>query len=177
MAEDVYFAGADCRVSVKPKGVTDAMVLCAVHGWSFNLKFESNDLYGSSSIFMIASARYQQSVEAKLKYSCFNPGASGWIAEAIAGDAPTGYDSARTKGIIKDTSRYKTATISGSAAPFKGASSVVFGVDILDAVFEQIPFNLEENNWIALDLAANGSDIKLVNTGIPKPTGDPPWKV
>jgi len=173
MAEDVYFGGADASVGVKV-GSFD-LELCAIQGFSFNLEFQTNDLYGANSIFLIASARYQQLVDIKMKLCCFNPAAAGWIAEVIGGDAPTGYVTGRTKGSIKDTSRYKKAVISGSVKP-SIAANTPFAATISDAVFEQIPFNLEENNWVAMDLSATGSDLVLSNTALVSPSGDPPWK-
>jgi hypothetical protein len=154
MTAGVYFAGADATLKV------DSTAVAAIHGWSFTLSWEVNDLYGSGSIFKIASARYNQKVELKLKYAKFDP-ASSFIADTIKGDGASG---TAHKGSIYDTTKVKRFSVEGTCDAFTEDDSTV-GTDLKATVtnvyLEGVPFQMNELDWVALDMTGIGDGVTL----------------
>ena len=153
MTAGVYFAGADATLTAGGTAVA------AIHGWSFTLSWDVNDLYGSASIFKIASARYNQKVEVKLKYAKFDP-SSSFLADSIKGDATSG----DSKGSIYDTSKMKRFDIVGTVDAFTEDGGDV-GSDltatISDVYLDGIPFAMQELEWVALDLTGIGTQVEI----------------
>lgn len=151
MTAGVYFAGADATLTAG--GTTVA----AIHGWSFTLSWEINDLYGSASIFKIASARYNQKVEVKLKYAKFDP-ASTFLASSIKGDATAG----DSKGSIFDTSKVYRFDVVGTVDAFTeddGSVGSDLTATISDVYLDGVPFAMQELDWVALDLTGIGTSV------------------
>lgn len=154
MTAGVYFAGADATLTVGSAAVA------AIHGWSFTLSWDINDLYGSGSIFKIASARYNQKVEMKIKYAKFDP-ASTYIADTIMGDATAGTSH---KGSIYNTSKIKRFTVEGTCDAFSeddGTIGTDIKVTITNVYLEGVPFQMNENDWIALDMTGIGDAVNI----------------
>lgn len=153
MAEGVYFAGADATLSI------GAVSVAAIHGWSFTLSWDVNDLYGSSSIFKIASARYNQKVEVKIKYAKFDP-AVAFIKETIEGDGTT----EDKKGSIFDTSKIKRYDVVGTVDAFEdddGDTGTNLSATITNVYLEGIPLQMQEMDWIAVDLTGIGDGVTI----------------
>ena len=152
MTAGVYFAGADATLTAG--GTTVA----AIHGWSFTLSWEVNDLYGSGSIFKIASGRHHQKVEVKLKYAKFDPAAT-FISSSIKGDATAG---TAKKGSIYDTSMVYRFDIVGNVDAFTeddGTVGTDLTVTVNDVYLDGVPFGMQEMDWVALDLSGIGTGV------------------
>ena len=156
MTAGVYFAGADATLKI------DSVAVAAIHGWSFTVSWEVNDLYGSGSIFKIASARYNQKVEVKLKYAKFDPAAS-YITNTVKGAAtPTAH-----KGSIYDTTAVSRFTVVGTVDAFTEDDGTV-GTDltatITNVYLEGVPFSMQELDWVAVDVTGIGDAVTLAAT-------------
>lgn len=158
MSAGVYFAGADATLTI------DSTAVAAIHGWSFTISWEINDLYGSGSIFKIASARYNQKVEVKLKYAKFDPAAS-FITKTVKGDAASG----TKRGSIYDTTKVARFTMVGTVDAFTedpdATGTVNTGDDmtvtISNIYLEGVPFAMQELDWVAIDMTGIGDSVTI----------------
>jgi hypothetical protein len=155
MTAGVYFAGADATLTV------DTVAVAAIHGWSFTISKDVNDLYGSGSIFKIASAQYNLKVEVKLKYAKFDP-ASSYIAKTIMGDGVSG--TTIYKGSIYDTTKISRFTIVGTVDAFDeddGSIGTDLSVTVSNVYLEGVPFQMSELDWVAVDMTGIGTSVVI----------------
>lgn len=151
MAAGYYFVGADAKLWVQDSSVTttptDTDLIAVVRGWNFSLKFDYKPLYAMDSIKYLAIARCKCKVEGSFKFVKFDP-TTGWLANAI--------DST-------DTSVIKTFTITGEVKPAAGSDSGAIDIDakIEGSRFSQVTFNVEEHEWVGLDMPFVGSYLTL----------------
>jgi len=160
MAESPYFAGADAQIKV------GSTVMAVVEGWETNVRWDTNDKYGSDSIFLQASARYNQKVEVKLKHSKFDPAiASWWMMEVLRGgiDGKDKNGNTVALGKIADSSYVKLFDIVGIMKPFE-TGGVNLRITLHDCYFPDIPFGIKEFDWIAIDVTAVGSAMTWDNS-------------
>lgn len=151
MVAGYYFVGADAKLWVQNSSAsgepTDSDIIAVVRGWNFSLKFDFKPLYAMDSIKYLAIARCKCKVEGSFKFVKFDPTA-GWLANAI--------DST-------DTSKIKTFTITGDVAPAAGSDVGASHVHakIEGSRFSQVGFNVEEHDWVSLDMPFVGSYLTL----------------
>jgi uncharacterized protein YneR len=155
MAGGYYFVGADAKLWIQdsPIGtatlepVTDTDLIGVVRGWNFSLKFDYKPLFAMDSVFYLAIARCKCKVEGSFKYVKFDA-LSGWFANAID---------------CTDTSKIKTFVITGECKPAAGSDSGAIDIDakIEGARFSNVTFNVEEHDWVALDMPFVGSYLTL----------------
>ena len=150
-ASGYFFVGADAQLWVQNSSETttpvDADLVGVVRGWNFSVKFDYKPLYAMDSIKYLAIARCKCRVEGSFKFVKFDPTA-GWLANAI--------DST-------DTSKINTFTITGNCAPATGSDTGAIDIDakIEGARFNSVSFNVEEHDWVSLDMPFVGSYITL----------------
>jgi hypothetical protein len=151
MAAGYYFVGADAKLWIQDGtdtgAVTDTDLIGVVRGWNFSLQFDTKPLYAMDSILYLAIARCKARVEGSFKYVKFDP-ASGWLANAINDD---------------DTSVVKTFTITGECKPQTGSDTGAADIDVKieGARFSQVTFNVQEFDWVALDMPFVGAYLTL----------------
>jgi hypothetical protein len=151
MAGGYYFVGADAKLWVQDGSVTTTPtgtdMVAVVRGWNFALKFDVKPLFAMDSILYLAIARCKCRVEGSFKYVKFDP-ASGWLANAMD---------------TTDTSVIKTFTVTGECKPMTGSDSGAIDIDatIEGARFSQGSFNVQEHDWVALDMPFVGSYLTL----------------
>lgn len=152
MSESVYFAGADAVMTL------GGASLAGIKGWSFEIQWDHNDLYSMDSIFLLASAKFNQRIPIKMKYVKFDPLVTTWWVCNVLHPS-TGFD-----GTIEDTSKVKEFTITGLVKPFTSAGGEANLLATISGVyFEGFPFAVDENEWVVLDLSAIGSDCVFSN--------------
>ena len=151
MAGGYYFVGADAKLYVQGAddiGAPDTTdLLGVVRGWNFSLKFDFKPLYAMDSIKYLAIARCKARVEGSFKYVKFDP-LSGWLADAL--------DST-------DTSVVARFTVTGDCAPAAGSEvgAVNINAKIEGARFSQVSFNVEQHDWVGLDMPFVGAYLTL----------------
>jgi hypothetical protein len=156
MTAGVYFAGADATLTI------DTVAVAAIHGWSFTISKDVNDLYGSGSIFKIASAQYNVKVEVKIKYAKFDP-ASSYIANTIKGDVE-GLSDPVYKGSICDTTKVKRFSVVGTVDAFDeddGTVGTDLSVTVANVYLEGVPFQMSELDWVAVDMTGIGQSVTI----------------
>ena len=163
MAESLFFAGADAKISVQPQasfgGAVEgsALTLAVVHDWSFKVSAEHKELRGMDTIFRMGVARCRLKIEGSLNYAKFDPTVTTWwLATVLNPDLET------PDGTTGDTSRNKYFQIVGNIKPFTpGAANL--RVTITDVYFKEVPIGLQANEWVSLNLSWVGRDLTWSN--------------
>lgn len=140
--------------------------LAAVDGWSFTLRWDEAEYYGSDSIYLQDVAKYNHQVEISLKHSKFDPTlATWWIYDVLLGGNGGKDNKGATvaRGKMADTSYVHKVGIAGWVSP-SDEDGTPLVASFNKCYFEDIPFGATEFNWVGLDLKAIGDFTTFSNT-------------
>ena len=161
----MYFAGPEVAIMVAhqaaflaPNGTptTGGSTIGIGHEVSLKITPEYKQLRGMNSTFWQDVARCNVKVSGKIKFSQFDPTVGTWWLMNVI--HPVG----APDGTTQDTSVVAFFGVSGIFSP-ADAGGVKLKTDVLNARFPEIPFSLQKNEWVALDLSFKASEVQFGN--------------
>ena len=144
-------------------GATIANV-AALRNVKFSPKFEVADLRGIESLYRLAEAKYNYEVDVSFEFAMWDASADIVLYSFLKGENITQTGAAT----LDDTSGYRSqvATFNITATVYDHTNASYFTATIYNIYFNEIPYELRENEWISRNMTGKGKSMALVYTAV-----------
>lgn len=152
-----WFANS-AKISVRdPDG--NPLVLGALRGVTVEPKYELVELYGMEDLRRAGVARHSMKVAVTVKYAKWDAGADTIFNQVIGSDF-TGA-SKNVPGMFNITATFRSI-------PATTGESIQYQTwEISDVVFEGVPINMQENEFMTRDLSGSGKRVTQTGGEVP----------
>jgi hypothetical protein len=139
-------------------GATIANV-AAIRNVKFTPKVETAELRGIESLYRQAVAKYNYEVDVSFEFAMWDATADIVLYSFLKGENTTQSGAAA----LDDTAGYRSqvATFNITATVYDHARSNYFVATIYDVFFNEIPYELRENEWISRNMSGKGASMML----------------
>ena len=142
-------------------GATECPV-AALRNVTFTPHYEIAELYGMESTHILGRAKYQLSVDVKCEYSMWDSQTDYILSSFLNGAylaSPTS-----TAATDADTAGYraKCAVFNITATVYDTTRAKYFTATVYNVYFNDVPFELRENEFITRALAGKGESVAIL---------------
>jgi len=130
--------------------------VAALRNVSFTPHFETAELYGMESLLRQGVAKYQHSVDVKCEFAMWDTENDYVLNSVLAG----GYSTTATT-LDTGCARAKCALFNITATVYDTTCAKKLTATIYDVYFNDVPFELRENEFISRSLAGKGKLMQL----------------